>query len=111
MVGWALPRFWVKVHISGGRDTVVAVCDEHLLGKSLKTKDNVEVAIDRSFYGGALVQENDISKSLKKGTILNLFGNQIVEKTAELGLVNPKAAIKIGGQLHVQIINISRQPR
>lgn len=103
-----MTHFWVKVHTSGGRDTVVAVCDEHLLGKCLKTEDNVEVTIDQSFYGGALIQEDDVFKSLRRGTIVNLFGNQIVEKAAELGLVNPKAAIKIGGQLHVQIITINR---
>lgn len=102
-----MTRFWVKVHRSGGRDTVVAMCDEHLLGRCLKTEDNVEVTVDRSFYGGALIQEDDIFKNLKRGTIVNLFGNRTVEKAAELGLVNPKAAIKIGGQLHIQIITIN----
>lgn len=84
------------------------MCDEHLLGRCLKTDDNVDVTVDRSFYGGALVQEDDIFKTLKRGTIVNLFGNHIVEKATELGLVNPKAAIKIGGQLHIQIITIDR---
>lgn len=108
MVGRGLTRFWAKVHTSGGRDTVVAMCDEHLLGRCLKAEDDVDVTVDRSFYGGALIQECDIFKNLKRGTIVNLFGNRIVEKAAELGLVNPKAAIKIGGQLHIQIITIDR---
>lgn len=103
-----MTRFWAKVHTSGGRDTVVAMCDEHLLGRCLKAEDDVDVTVDRSFYGGALIQECDIFKNLKRGTIVNLFGNRIVEKAAELGLVNPKAAIKIGGQLHIQIITIDR---
>ena len=103
-----MTRFWAKVHTSGGRDTVIAMCDEHLLGKCLKAEDDVEVTVDRSFYGGALIQDCDIFKNLKRGTIVNLFGNRIVEKAAELGLVNPKAAIKIGGQLHIQIITIDR---
>jgi len=113
-VGLGLTRFWVKVHTSGGQDTVVALCDEHLLGKCLKTGDNFEVTIDRSFYGGALIEEDDVFKNLKRGTIVNLFGNRVVEKAAQLGLVNPKAAIKIGGELHVQIVhitNIDRQVR
>ena len=101
-----MTRFWAKVHTSGGRDTVIAMCDEHLLGRCLKAEDDVEVTVDRSFYGGALIQDCDIFKNLKRGTIVNLFGNRIVEKAAELGLVNPKAAIKIGGQLHIQIITI-----
>lgn len=103
-----MTRFWAKVHTSGGRDTVIAMCDEHLLGRCLKAEDDVEVTVDRSFYGGALIQDCDIFKNLKRGTIVNLFGNRIVEKAAELGLVNPKAAIKIGGQLHIQIITIDR---
>jgi len=106
-----LARFWVKVHASGGRDTVVALCDEHLLGKCLKTDENVEVAIDRSFYGGALIEEDGILKNLKRGTIVNLFGNRIVQKAVELGLVNPKAAIKIGGELHVQIVHVTNTYR
>lgn len=96
-------RFWVKVHHSKTGEVVVAVCDEELLGKSLKVVEGLTVEVSKSFYGGVLVEEKDLQNYLKQGTIINLLGEFIVDYALNHGMIVEKAVMRIDGVPHVQI--------
>jgi len=96
-------NFWVKVHYSRTGEVVVAVCDEGLLGRSLKILEGFSVEVSRAFYGGVLVREEELQNYLKQGTIINLLGEYVVEYALNHGMIVEKAVMKIGGVPHVQI--------
>ncbi|RLG03777.1 MAG: DUF424 domain-containing protein, partial [Thaumarchaeota archaeon] len=45
-------RFWIKIHHSKVGETILAVCDEELLGKRLKLSESCSIEVSKSFYGG-----------------------------------------------------------
>ncbi|RLE61021.1 MAG: DUF424 domain-containing protein [Thermoprotei archaeon] len=94
-------RAYVKVHRYGG-ETIVAICDEELLGKEL-VHGELKIRIEEDFFGGELVEIERIADYIRNASMVNVFGNKSVN---ELGKIYPKlieAAIEIGGVLHVQI--------
>ena len=96
-----MSRAYVKVHRYGG-ETIVAICDEELLGKEL-VHGELKIRIGEDFFGGELVEIERIAEYIRKASMVNVFGNKSVN---ELGKIYPKlieAAIEIGGVLHVQI--------
>jgi len=93
----------VKVHHSRTGEVVVAICDEDLLGRSLKTLTGVSVEVSRAFYGGVLIREEELQNYLKQGTIINLLGEYIVDYALNHGMIVEKAVMKIDGVPHVQI--------
>lgn len=96
-----MARAYVKVHRSGG-ETIVAICDEELLGKEL-VEGELKIRIGEEFYGGELVEIEKVVEYIRGASMVNVFGNNSVN---ELSKVYPKlieAAIEVGGVLHVQI--------
>lgn len=93
---------YVKVH-KLGKDVVVAVCDEELLGSSL-CANGFEIRIDKEFYGGERIPISALWDYLKEATIVNAIGNHVVKAIAERISVVTEAAVELGGKLHVQLI-------
>ncbi|MCF8884248.1 MAG: DUF424 family protein [Nitrososphaerota archaeon] len=96
-------RFWVKIHHSKTGEVVVAVCDEELLEKSIEIRKGFSIEISRAFYGGYIVGEEELDKSFKEATIINLLGDRIVGYALKRGMIDEGAVIKVGGIPHVQI--------
>ncbi|MEM5802086.1 MAG: DUF424 family protein [Candidatus Aenigmatarchaeota archaeon] len=96
--------FWIKAFRTRF-DLVVAVCDEEILDKKLHFK-NLEIKINRNFYGGQLVDENLVVKILNKATIANLFGKKIVELAEKKGFITKENVIVIDGIPHAQFVKI-----
>ncbi len=92
--------FWVKLH-SGGRDIVLAACDEELLGRTF-SQGKLQITIYESFYGGVLVDEEGLERHMRNATILNLVGERCIQKAIELGWVDPENILKIQGIPHAQ---------
>ena len=97
-------KFWVKVFRTK-QDIVVAICDEEILGREFKFKE-VKVKVNEKFYGGKLVDERIALWLIQKGTIINLFGNKIVELALKNHFIKKENTILIDGQLHAQIIKL-----
>ncbi|HID91128.1 TPA: DUF424 family protein [Candidatus Bathyarchaeota archaeon] len=97
-------RFWVKVFRRGGH-VLVAICDEELIGKTLRD-EGMNVEVRRSFYGGRNLGLDDTIKALKEGTVVNLMGNEIVSVALRLRLVHPEAIVKIANVAHAQIVHL-----
>jgi len=97
--------FWAKIHEIKD-DLVVAICDEELLGKKIKIKENFEIEISEEFYGGKLIDEKNAIELIKKATIANLFGNKIVEIAIRENLIEKENVIEFKGIKHAQIIEL-----
>ncbi len=95
-------RVYVKVH-KVGKDVIVAVCDEDLLGRVLEEK-GVKFEIKEEFYRGELVDVERALELIGTGTIVNLVGETIVSALAERNEVIRLAAVEIAGVPHVQLI-------
>ena len=89
--------------ITYGRHILVAACDADLLGKSLQ-HGKVRFNVRKEFYGGSRVFLEEAIIMIKKGTIINLIGEQIVKEAIKHGLIHPSAIISISGITHVQIM-------
>ncbi len=96
-------RMWVKVHHSRTGEVVVAICDEDLLGKTIKVDDDFSIEVSEAFYGGVLVAKDELDRYIKQAGILNLLGENTIACMEEKGLVSRKAVIKIGNIPHVQL--------
>jgi hypothetical protein len=93
--------FWCKIHKVKG-EVLVAVCDESLLGKKIGKK--LKVHINESFYKGKLVDKKNVLESIKKSTICNLMGKEIVKISLEERLIIKENIIFIDDIPHAQII-------
>jgi len=98
-----MSRVWVKVHHSKTGETIVAACDEGLLGKRLKLGEGFSIEVSRAFYGGALISRDELDRYLKQATIINLLGEDVVAYAVDRGMVVEKAVMKVDGIPHVQI--------
>ena len=96
-------RCWVKIHHSRTGEVVVAVCDEELIGKTLTLQGGISVNVSKVFYGGVLIEVEELEKYIKQGTIINLLGHKSVEMVVKMGLAKQDAIIKIDGIPHLQI--------
>jgi len=85
---------------------LVAVCDEVLVGKTLKDGD-LDVNVSTHFYQGKLVRAEAIMKALGAAFAGNFFGEKAVKLAIISGLVDRSAVKKIAGIPHAQFIRMS----
>ncbi|MGC9009485.1 MAG: DUF424 domain-containing protein [Sulfolobales archaeon] len=97
--------FWVKVHRSE-EYTILAICDQDLLGRTLNdSRLNIIIRIDPSFYGGELLEFDEIIPLLREANMINAIGNKIVRRLSEIGFISNEAdALEIDGIKHIQIV-------
>ena len=101
-----VPDVYVKVTKTGG-ETLVAVCDEELLGKILVDKDRaLSFKVGESFYKGSKMELEDSLAYVKAASVANLVGSKIVEAAIDKQLVNPLAVVVIAGTPHAQVVKI-----
>ena len=95
---------YVKVQ-RWGQQVLLAVCDEELLGKTLKDSSRL-VEVKEKFYKGYRTSIGEALSLVDESTIVNLIGSNIVKKAIEKGYVHPEAVIDICGVLHAQIVKM-----
>ena len=88
-----------------GRDTLVAVCDAELLGKTLQG-GRVPFNVSEEFYKGIPAGVDEAVEAMRHATICNLIGKRIVEAAIEKRLVHQKAVIYFGDVPHAQIVKM-----
>ncbi len=99
-----MSKVYVKT-IVHGRDRVVAVCDEELLGKTLEG-GRVPFKVSEGFYKGILGDVDEAIEAMKQATICNLVGKKIVEAAIEKKMVHERAVIYFGEIPHAQIVKL-----
>ena len=88
-----------------GRDTLVAVCDADILGKTLEG-GRVPFTVSERFYKGTLCDLAEALEAMGKASIVNIVGKRIVEAAIECNLVQEAGVIYLGDVPHAQIIHI-----
>ncbi|MEM2088918.1 MAG: DUF424 family protein [Thermoproteota archaeon] len=98
-------EFYMKEHVAG-TTRVIGACDRELLGKTLKDETGFEVKVAEKFYGGTLVDEEELLKTIKNANSVNLVGNRVVKTVLENGLGKESSVKKIGGVMLMMIVHI-----
>ena len=86
-----------------GRDTLVAVCDAELLGKTLMG-GRVPFKVSEEFYKGVPGSVEEAIEAMRRASICNLVGKRIVQAAIEKRLVHGRAVIYFGDVPHAQIV-------
>ena len=97
-----MSKVYVKTNVYG-KDRVVAVCDEEILGKTLEG-GRVPFKVSEGFYKGTLGEVDEAITAMKQATICNLVGKKIVEAAIECNMVHERAVIYFGEIPHAQIV-------
>lgn len=95
---------YLKIY-KNGEHVLVAACDEEVLGKTLK-HGNTMVEINRAFYEGEPVSEEELEKALEGATTANLFGEQTIKCAIKCGLIDPDSVIVIDCVPHAQVFRV-----
>ena len=93
-------KVYLKVY-TREKALVVAVCDEEILGKKFQEGKFV-LDITPNFYGGNKVDITHALTQIRKATIANLVGPNIVKAAINAKLIHPDAALQVQGVPHAQ---------
>lgn len=86
--------------------TLVNICDEELLGKTVKNGE-IEMPISRDYYGANKVSESEAISLVRDSSIINLAGTRIVQKVLEAELASPHAVKTVGEVSFLMIYKFS----
>ena len=92
----------VKVHKKMNK-TVVAVCDDDLLGKKFE-EGELQLDLTSDFYKGEKMDEKDIGDLLRNANAINLVGEKSVKLGIAEGVIEEDHVMKIAGILHAQAV-------
>ena len=87
------------------RYILLATCDVELLGKILHDGKLV-FEVREEFYKGPKMSVKEAVDLMRKSTIVNMIGRNVVKKAIEDGLIHPEAVLEISGIPHAQIVRM-----
>lgn len=87
--------------------TIIAVCDDNLLG-SMFREGKFKLEVKESFYRGDRSSMEDAMRAVDGADIANLVGKKTVAAAVSNGYADPQAVITISGIPHVQIVRLGR---
>jgi hypothetical protein len=88
-----------------GKNTVLAICDAELLGKTLND-GQIVFEVREDFYKGTRTTLEEAINLIGQSDIVNMIGKRIVKKATDKGLVHPEAILRISGIPHAQIVKL-----
>ncbi len=92
----------VKVHRYGA-NTLIAACDEDLLGRMLRDGE-LRLEVSPEFYDGDRGGEEMLLSRLTAATMANLVGEEVCRIAAEHDFIDPDRVITIEGVPHAQMV-------
>ena len=95
---------YVKIH-SGMGDTMMAACDEDVLGNTY-SGNGARITVSEAFYNGELVPEEIFVERMGRMTNMNLVGERTVSLAVENGYVSEGCIMEIGGVKHAQVVKL-----
>jgi hypothetical protein len=99
-------RVYVRV-IKVKGEVLVTACDEELLGKCFVDEEKgLRLEVKESFYKGEIMNPKDSISLIRKASVANLVGSRIIREALNIGIVKPKAVIKVAGVPHAQIVKM-----
>lgn len=94
----------MRVHRTQG-ETVLAACDEELLGRKLKTGSR-DYVVSPGFYGSTKVTGEELIELIMNSTIVNLLGRRTVGLAVKAGLITKDATSLLDGVKHAEIVRM-----
>lgn len=93
---------YVKIHNSGG-SSVLCVCDEDLIGKTL-SEGNLVIMVTAKFYQGNTKSEEEVILLMKSASNINILGKDSIAIALKAGVIIEDNIRMIGGVPHAQVI-------
>ena len=97
-------KFYVKVHSTEGK-SVLAICDEEILGKTFSA-DGLKLNINERFYKGKLKNQDEIVKILPAFGDINLVGKNIIALAIEMSFVDEQSVLKVDDMPYAMVFNL-----
>ncbi len=93
----------VKVHKKDGR-TIVAVCDDELLGKKFE-ENNKQLDLTSDFYKGDQYTDKQlVGDMIRNADVINLVGTISVSLGIDESLIEKENVVNIQGVPHAQAV-------
>ena len=88
-------------------EIVVAACDAELLGRDLPVGTAGRTAkVSGQFYGERVVSKDEFVLALRRATVANLLGAQVLKWAQEEGFVDAEGCGILGGVPHAEIFTV-----
>ena len=94
--------FSIRMH-KGPNGSVLAVCDEELLGKTF-SEGRLRLYVSEAFYGGDTVEEGILIQHLQRARSINLVGSRVVSIAVREGLVDENRILTVDGVMHAMVL-------
>lgn len=102
-----MARFHARIIELPGNQVMVTLVDEEILGVRVQDESTgIVIDVNREFYRGELVDEEQAARLLEEADSLILVGSRIVRLAVERGLVNPNAVLRVKNVEYAQVIKI-----
>ena len=88
-------------------ELMISICDRECLGNTYR-EGKLVLKVTSQFYGNNLVTLEKALSELKRATIANLVGENIIKECIKTGLIHEKGVIRVDGIPHAQIIKIPK---
>jgi hypothetical protein len=93
----------VKMHKGSDGRSVLAACDEEVLGGSY-SEGKLRLKVHESFYREEVVSELVLIRMMEEADIMNLVGEATISLAICEGYVDESNVITIGGVVHAQVV-------
>jgi hypothetical protein len=85
------------------KETLVAVCDSELIGRTFR-EGELHLSVNKDFFKGHPADEHEVKKALEDATIANLVGERSVACGIDSGFIDENCVITIDGIPHAQMV-------
>ncbi len=92
----------VKIHKRDGK-TLVAVCDDSLLGKTFE-ENGKQIDLSGDFYKGDIRSNLETGDLIRNADMVNLVGEESIKIGIEEGVIEESQIIHVQGIPHAQAI-------
>jgi len=86
-------------------DILLAISDSNIVGKTLQEKD-IKIKVSEDFYSEKSCDDNEATILIKRATIVNAIGKNIINLMIKGKFIEKENILKINGVPHAQIITI-----
>lgn len=102
----SVEKQFIARQIRWQEQTLLNICDEELLGTTVKGGD-LAMHISRDYFGGDKVNMNEALEMVRKSSIINLAGSRIVERVIAERLASERSVKRVGSVSFLMIYKFS----
>jgi hypothetical protein len=97
-------KFSYRLFREGG-DVLLAISDATIIGKTFE-EGELNITVSRDFYSEKLCDEDEAVKLIRKATIVNAVGKEIISLMLSKKLLESGMILKIAGVPHAQVVTV-----